>query len=118
MDGEIIIYEYDGSQLTQDKWVVYPEYRQLVSNTNLTAKEYVKEGITYFNNKNDIKAEAYFHMAIERWPEYQPAYVWLGFCYAQMGRKQRAIRELTKAIKLAPNTVEAEDAKKLIKKLK
>lgn len=118
LDGIVNIYEYSSDSIFQDVWVVKPEYRLLVGDYSKTAREYVTEGVTYYNNNNLIKAEAYFHMAIEKDSGYQPANIWLGYCYAKMSRKTRAIKELQKAILIAPNSVEAENARKWIEKLK
>jgi len=80
-------------------------------------REYVKEGLKYYNNTDYSQAARYFEKAIELDPTHQPAHSWLGASYAYLGRKDDAIREFRKVVKIDPGTKDALSASRWIESL-
>lgn len=104
-------------------WIIRCSFVLLLASSCATIKsltsprEYVKEGLKYYNDTNYRQAARYFEKAIELDPTYQPAHSWLGASYAYLGRKDDAIREFGKVVEIDPGTKDALSASRWIESL-
>ena len=80
-------------------------------------RDYVNEGLKYYNDRNYKQAARYFEKAIELDPAYQPAHSWLGASYAYIGRKDESLREFKRVLEIDSSTKDALSAQKWIESL-
>lgn len=82
------------------------------------AKDNLEEGIKQNRLGNYEEALFYINKAIEADSKNQSVYLWLGLTYAYMGRKDEALQMFSNAIRLNPDTKNADEAREWIDSLK
>lgn len=86
----------------------------LEATKKMDATEITNLAVALFIQEQYSKAEFYLNEAVRRFPEYQPAFCYLGACQTQLGRHDEAHKNLTTAIQLDPHTQEAQQAQEWV----
>ncbi len=76
--------------------------KPLLPETRFTALDHHNRGVTYHRLGQYARAVGDFSTAIDLYPAFAEAYLWRGFCKAEMGQKALANDDIRRAFELGP----------------
>ena len=80
---------------------------EIVSLPVITAEEYLRRGMAYYDRGNFIQAVSDYNKALRVKPDYPEVYLYRGQAYANMKEPEKAFQDYSKAIEMDPKFEEA-----------
>lgn len=98
----------------EDAWIYAAPYP---NNIQQEALKVAALGIIFFREGNYIRAEIYTRRALELMPRHQCTITYHAACLARLGQTTRARAEFEQAVRLSPESEDADQARKWLAKL-